>query len=375
MRYLSVLLILLTFIPAESVLAKIFAEDVGGTQYGTGHLAAAQKYKERIDDIAKREKWTPEFKVRLYLSVEEMLCSPKVGMSAILRGNFQSPKERKILFRTIVELQKTDQKKVVQLLMIGNDRAVAVDGHHRIRTRVQLSNILKVSNNLWPEELEPTLQSLGRMKKNGDVKWALPIENPTIIGELPKGAKAKEVMTELLKQNMGLWQDPADMAMAKSFFGKKVKNASKNDLQYLASKLGIIDSPSGVKYIPVADLPDASMRTVMGNYFRSRGMKSDKITFKAYVEFYLGDEVKLKALQNPAKYPMLIRIFNSEAPIMKQKLLMDTALDEIDQIFADYEDMTARTTDLTLKGSRRVENSLNRIKFHNCGHSAALGLE
>jgi len=375
LRYLTFLLLFLTFYPAESVLAKIFAEDVGGTQYGTGHLAAAQKYKERVDDIAKREKWSPEFKERLYLSLEEMLCSHKNDMAVILRSNFHSPGERKTLFRTIFELQDTDQKKVVQLLMIGKDRAVAVDGHHRIRTRVQLSNILKVSNNLWPEEVKSTMTSAGRLKKNGDLKWSLPIENPQVIGELPGDAKAREIMRALLKQNMGLWKDPADMAMAKSFFGKKSKNASKNDLQYLASKLGIVDSPSGVRYIQVTDLPDASMRTVMGNYFRTRGMKSDKITFQAYVEFYLGDEVKQKVLQNPGKYPMLGRILDPDAPIMKQKLLMDTALDEIDKLFSDFEEMKAKTTDLTITGSRRVENTLEKIRFFKCGRASAMELD
>lgn len=374
MRYLPVLFILLAFAATVTVHAKIFAEDVGGTQYGTGHLAAAQKYRERIDTIAAREKWSPVVRDRIYLAIEQMLCVPKENMSAILQRNFPAPHDRRVLLKTIVELQDTDQKKVVQLLMIGNHRAVAVDGHHRIRTRVQLSNILKVSNDIWSSEVKSAMTSLDRVKKNGEIRWSLPIENPQIIGELPKDAKAKDVMETLLKQGMGLWKDPDDMALAKSFFGKKAKDASKKDLLYLAEKLGIVDSPAGVKYVPVVDLPDASMRTVMGNYFRSRGMKSKKISFQAYVEFYLGDEVRSKAFNNRTKYPNLNRILVSDPSIINQKLVMQQALEEIDQIFVDYEDMTAKATGLTISGTDRVEETLNKIRFFKCGKGSAMEL-
>lgn len=375
MRYLSVLFLLLAFIPTESVLAKIFAEDVGGTQYGTGHLAAAQKYRERIDAIAVREGWSEPFRNRIYLSIEEMLCMPRSGMSSVLRSKLPDPMDRRALLKTIVELQETDQKKVVQLLMIGNKRAVAVDGHHRIRTRVQLSNILKEANSLWPGEVRVAMSSLGRVKEDGKIRWALPIENPDIIGELPKDAKAKDVMETLLKKGMGLWKDPDDMALAKSLFGKKSKDASKKQLEYLASKLGILDSPDGLKYTPVVELPDASMRTVMGNYFRSRGMKSKKITFQAYVEFYLGDDMKRKALQNPRKFPNLNRILNSDPTIMNQKLVMQEALNEVDQIFIEFEDMTAKATGLTITGADRVEETLNKLRFYKCGKASSMELD
>lgn len=375
MKSLFVFLILLFLIPAETVLAKIYAENVGGTQYGTGHLAAAQKYKERIFEIAAREKWTDAFRERVYLSLEEMLCLPESNMDSILKTNFIFAPDRKKFVKTIVELQETDQKKVVQLLMIGEKRAVAVDGHHRIRTRVQLSKILKVTEKLWPVESLTTLTKLGRVKKDGEIIWSLPIENPQIIGNLPKDAKAKDVMKELLKQGMGLWRESGDMDLAKSLFGKEAKNATKAQLNYLASKLGIEDSPTGLKYIPVVDLPDASMRTVMGNYFRTRKMKSDKISFQAYVEFYLGDEVKKKSFEHPAKYPNLNRILNSDPTIMNQKLVMSKALEEVDQIFIDYEEMTSKVTGLTIMGSKRVEEALNKIRFVKCGKASALELD
>lgn len=375
MKSLFVFFFLLFIIPAETVLAKIYAENVGGTQYGTGHLAAAQKYKERIFDIAAREKWTDAFRDRVYLSVEELLCVPESDMAPVLKKNFPLAPDRKKFIKTIVELQETDQKKVVQLLMIGEKRAVAVDGHHRIRTRVKLSNALKVAEKLWPVESITTLTKLGRVKKDGEIIWSLPIENPQIIGNLPKDAKAKDVMKELLKQGMGLWRDSGDMALAKSLFGKEAKNATKAQLKYLASKLGIEDTPTGLKYTPVVDLPDASMRTVMGNYFRSRGMKSNKIAFQAYVEFYLGDDVKLKAFQNPQKYPNLNRILNSDPTIMNQKLVMTKALEEVDQIFVDYEEMTSKATGLTIKGSKHVEETLKKIRFFNCGKASAMELD
>lgn len=344
----------------------ILPEQVGSTQYGVGYVAAALKYRERLAVIAKENKLTESQALKIQKSLEELLTIPTNEMDDYLKTHFADPRERKIFLTTITKLQVTDQSKVVQLFMIGENRAVATDGHHRIRTMTQMANILKKSEVLWPGEVRSILKAEGRVKK-GELIYSFHINKESIVERLPKKATASDVMLALLKRKTGLWENPTDAKFAKKFYGKKSMNATNKDLTYLANKLGIVDGPRGVMYTPITELPDSTMRTLMGNFFRSRGLKSKKISYRAYIEFFLGDKVVEIINKDPKKYPTLNKVLNTSGMrVMEQVHLMENALNELDDVFARYEAIADKTKSLTLKGHGRVDDLLNKMKLQLC---------
>lgn len=363
----SLLFLLILFISLGGW-SQVLPENIGSTQYGTGHLAAAQKYARRISKYGEKNNWDKKFIERVTLSLEKLLCTQTNKVGAVLKSLDLSPKERKKFLGIIPELQKMDQGKVAQLLLIGKNRAVATDGHHRVRTMVKMSEVLSEANKLWPKEVKYILAPYERVRPNGELVLTLPLLKADVLDKLPENARARDVMRSILSHKMGLWSDPKDDALATSFYGKeKSMTANGNQLDHLARKLGIIDGPKGVTFIPIAKLPDSPMRTLMGSYFSSRGLKNDeKISYKAYVEFYLGDDVKVLVTKNPKKYPILYKILVLGSSVEEQKRFLTLAMEEMDKLFALHEALILKTMALTQTGAHEVENLLFKMKVKNC---------
>jgi hypothetical protein len=188
-----------------------------------------------------------------------------------------------------------------------------------------------------------------------------------VVAKLPANATAAEVMREILVHKSGLWLDPADVAMAAKFGGKKnVANATKKELRYLAGKLGILDTPKGLVFTPVTELPDYSLRSLVGKFFYSRGFKEGKVAFKDYVEFYIGDEIKGYVAKNPSQYPALAKIVHPETTIAEQKAVTNAAFEELEHLFAVKKGMTERTLALTFKGKADVTEAMDKVRFKFC---------
>lgn len=361
-------LVILVLLLHASLAVAILPESVGSSQYGTGYISAADKYIIKVDALAKKAGWSDELKIKLYSELDKLLLSSHGQEKAILQASKLSASERKTFLTMICTLQDTDRLKKPRLFMIGKHRAVATDGHHRLRTMVKLTDSLKEANKLWPMDVREILISAGRIDKERKLIMSLPLIDPIIVTILPKDAKAYELMRALLKEHLGLWLDPSDNDLAAKFHGKKSEKASKSELKYLASKLGITDGPEGIKYIPITELPDNSMRTLMGKFFATRGFKEGKVSFKDYVEFYVGDDVTHLVNKHPEKYPSLAKVTNPKATIAEQRLHLNAAMDELDELFSLKKKLNKSTVELSSSGKAKkaVQSKLEALKFKYC---------
>lgn len=362
MKRMSFLFLLLLATVAHAILP----ENVGSTQYGTGWIAASDKYDKRVKAYGLKMGWNEQQTNKLYGQLEKILLSNANEEMAIMKASQFTSAERKMFFEMVVHLQEGDRVKKPKLFMIGTQRAVATDGHHRLRTMIKLKKSLEASKDIWPEELTSVMKDLNRVTPDGKLITSLELHEPIVLKKLPKDVKSHQLMREILEQKLGLWLDPADDALATKYYGKKAQNASKKELQYLASKLGIVDSADGIKYIPIDELPDSSMRTLMGRFFDTRGFKAGKVGFKDYVEFYVGDDVKKAVGKNPLRYPNLVKIANPATTLAEQRQVLNGAMLELERLIAVEPKIVDKILSLTNLGEKEVKWRMEKLKFSYC---------
>lgn len=348
--------------------SAIFPENIGATQYGTGHLAAAGKLEKESLRIGEELGW-PEEKTRALHGHVENLISSKENLIPQFFANSSIPhSERKSFIDLVLKLQEKVSSKSPVLFMIGSDRAVAVDGHHKIRALGKLNEIVEESRNSWAQELTASLSEKGRIR-NGVMETSLEFKKPKILHTFSPNIKASKLMRVILASKMGIWADPKDDKLAKKFYGKKrASKASKTELKHLASQLGIKDGPKGLSFTPVLNLPDSPNRTLMGMYFESRGLKDGDVAYRMYVEFYVGDEVKTIAAKNPEQFPNLSKFLDPKTGVREQKKVLKEAMTELDEMFALKKKLSTATIQLASKGSTEVERLLTKIKTAYCSN-------
>lgn len=363
MRYLAVLSLTALFaFPAEA----LRPEDIGATQYGTGYVAAAEKYRKKVTKYGNTHGWD-ETKIQKYYSeLEKIFLVEFKNVPKTLKKTSLVEEERKTFFQMIAHLQEEDRLQKPTVIMIGKDQAVATDGHHRLRTMVYLTEVLEGGEKIWPGEVKHSLAHVNRLSPKGELISSLDLVDPIVLENFPKKAKASEIMQELLERRLGLWDDPKDDALAAKYYGpKKSHQASKKDLDYLASKLGITDGPDGIKFTPITELPDSSTRTLMGRYFDTRKIKKGA-AFKDYVEFYVGDDLREIVKEKPGSYPNLEKVIDPKTSIKEQQRLMEAAMNELDYVYATKKSLREKTVSFAVSGDVKVEAALRKLKNSIC---------
>lgn len=345
----------------------LYPEQIGATQYATGHLSSASKLKGDAYEIGAALGWRTEKTAAMFRTIEEMLISGLGDIPRMMRGLKFTESERRTFLELTTRLQDKVSTKKPLLIMIGENRAVATDGHHKIRALAKLNEILKESQSIWPLETRSVLTVLGRVSSDGRLETALKFKHPKIVDKIPKDAKASKVVRTLLKNKMGLWKSQKDDELARSFYSKKKsQKISKKDLKYLGAKLGIEDGPQGLKLRSIQDLPDSPNRTLMGHYFESRGLKAGDVAFRTYVEFYVGNDVKEIASKNANRFPNLIKFLTSQTPVKEQKLILERAMNELDEMFVLKKKISKSTMESATKNSKDVEKAIGRIQEATC---------
>ncbi len=353
--------LLIQVLPAQA----IYPENIGTTQYGIGYLAAADKLDRDARRLGDDRGWSREKSRRLYTLIEDGITAPASGLSRILSR--VSEDDRKGFIRMLVHLQEVVSEKSPWLFMIGRDRAVATDGHHKVRSLQRLNDMLTLSSERWRTETRKILSDADRVDRAGRMRTRLPFSAPEVLGRYPANVKAAEVMRGILSQRMGLWENPEDTALARRFYGPEAsRRASVQDLNRLASSLGIEDSPTGLSFIPIREVRDNPTRTLMGVYFETRGLKEGDVGFIAYTEFFVGDHVRELAQQDPQRYRSIIRFLSPETTIQQQRELLPAALNEVDALYANRATLAAATLELASQGARDVERLLNKLKRSYC---------
>ncbi len=345
----------------------ILPENIGGTQYGVGYVAASNKIPKDLKVISTELGWT-EIKYDMYLhKIEQIMLSRHDEVHNILKNSTFSTEHRAEFLDVLARLQEMERKNKPKLFMLGPERAVATDGHHRVRNMVKLTEAMESSAKLWPDEVLNVLSKYQRIDKSGKMVLSLSLIDPIVVMNLPANTDAATLMRNILIHRAGLWSDPADVALAKKYMGtKNIDKITKKELRYLASKLGIVDGVNGVTFTPVTELPDYSLRTLVGDFFAKKKIKGKPAAFKDYVEFYVGDEIKKYVAKNPAKYPALAKIVNPQTSIAEQRALMQSASLELERLYAVKKGIYEKTLDLTIKGRPEVEASLERIRYMYC---------
>lgn len=366
MYYLSILSLAFLFaLPAKA----LRPEDIGATQYGTGYVAAAEKYRKKVTKYGNTHGWDEGKIQKYYKELEKVFLVQFEKVPHTLKKTGLIEEERKTFFQMIAHLQEEDRLQKPTVIMIGKDKAVATDGHHRLRTMVYLTEILEEGDKLWPGEVKHSLAHVNRVTSKGELISSLDLVDPIVLENFSKKAKAHEIMQELLERRLGLWDDPKDDALAAKYYGpKKSHRAPKKDLEYLASKLGITDGPDGIKFTPISELPDSSTRTLMGRYFDSRKVKKGA-AFKDYVEFYVGYDVRDIVKERPGSYPNLEKVIDPKTSIQEQQKLMEAAMNELDYIYATKKSLREKTVSFAVTGNEQVEKAMRKLKYSICSLS------
>jgi hypothetical protein len=358
---LLLLLLLLQVLPAYA----ISPENIGASQYGIGYLAAAEKLDRDADKFGERRDWPREKTRRLYDIVEQGLTGSSQNVRPVLA---QVPEQdRKSFIRLVVHLQERVSKKSPWLFMIGADRAVATDGHHKVRSLQRLNDLLDQSHQRWPRLTREVLEDRRRISRKGVPQVRIPFKNPVVLARYPANVPAAEVMRGILAQRMGLWESAEDTALARRYYGSEAgQRASIRELNHLASRLGIEDMNSGIIFREIRHLPDNPFRSQMGVYFESRGLKAGDVGYVAYTEFFVGDRVRQLALQNPERYQNILKFLAPNVSIEQQRALLAAAIREVDDLYASQPGLRRATVDLSTRGSRDVEKLLEKLKKSYC---------
>ncbi len=357
----TLLFLLIQVLPSYA----IFPENIGATQYGIGYLAAADKLDRDARKFGDDRGWPRERSRRLYNLIEDGITASSSELPRIL--NRVPEDDRKAFIRLLVHLQEKVSEKSPWLFMIGRDRAVATDGHHKVRSLQRLNDLLAQSSERWPIEVRKVLKDADRIGGNGRLKIRLPFSNPEILGRFPADVRAADVMRGILAQRMGLWESADDTTLARRYYGPEASGrASTRELNHLASRLGLEDSPNGLSFVPIRELRDNPTRTLMGVYFETRGLKEGDVAYVAYTEFFVGDQVRTLAQQNPERYRNIINLLAPGATIQQQRDLLPAALSEVDHLYANRAGLARTTIDMATRGRRDVEDLLNKLKRSYC---------
>ena len=349
----------------------ILPEEIGATQFATGHLSAAERYRKTLSKIVSQERLHSSISEKYYDHLEKFLLNTS-DHSYTLRTMFRSPEERREFLRIALIIQENDQSMKPRLIMIGENRGIAVDGHHRIRTIAKINQMIYEAYKLWPDEMQRLLAPMGRIKPDGTPILSFHYKKIKIVSQLPETATAAEVVRELLALRMGLWEYPEDQGLANKHYGTlESKKASEVELKELGKKLNILDdSKSGnIQYSPVAELPDSPVRTLIGKWFDSRYLKIG-FNFRDYSEFYVGDEIKKIISDEPGKHPNIENFLQKEGlDIHFQKKHLPNTLGELDQILLTNVNFRERLTRLS-RNPRIISHgllSVHLLKYCSSG--------
>ncbi len=363
--------ILLLFIFLAQTANAILPENVGSTQFAAGYINTAQIYEDPVKKYGEKHGWSVEKTQSYSQKIEDIMVSGPSDIPMVIEKISGDAEARSDLFKMISAFQEQDRYRKPSLIMIGDKRAAAVDGHHRIRGMEKLSMAMEEAEKNWPKELKEILEPLKRVKSDGSFINSFSMLKAKIITSMSAKSSAEDVVRELLKLEMGFWDSEEDASLARKFSGRNAKNANEKILKKLAQGLGMSNDGKGVVvFKAIVDLPDSPMRSFVERYFESRHLKTSGVTFRTYNEFYTAVDIKAAIENQSNELPNLRRMLSNNLSVLDQQEMTSLAMKELDELFVTNDQLGKKLLKRALKGTSVVRVGVEKIRYDFCSGSS-----